>query len=314
MQLAVGTGFDDLCHRPDGFRGEQVGCAFAEAFAPDARPRGDQAVPGAAVEDSPGATAALGCSRAERECPRARLQTAQPWHPEGRDALATRNMQNIHTHAWDQALHFAAGDGARGGPLARVSARPDGPLRAVHASRWSRSSGWPSSASRPGGRATGCRMSTSPTSWPRRRRSWSGFASCDPTQPAHMEELRHGIEDLHLRGLKLGPIYAGFDPRDERLRAGLPLLPGARPADRLSHGHDVQPRGAARLQPAAGCSTRSPSGIPDLRIVLAHLGHPFCEECLCVIRKHPHVYADISALYYRPWQFYNMLMLAQEYR
>ena len=33
-----------------------------------------------------------------------------------------------------------------------------------------------------------------------------------------------------------------------------------------------------------------------------------------VIRKHAHVYADISALYYRPWQFYHMLVAAQEYR
>lgn len=53
---------------------------------------------------------------------------------------------------------------------------------------------------------------------------------------------------------------------------------------------------------------------PELRMVLAHLGHPRYGECLAVIRKHPHVYADISALFYRPWQFYNMLITAQEYR
>jgi predicted TIM-barrel fold metal-dependent hydrolase len=53
---------------------------------------------------------------------------------------------------------------------------------------------------------------------------------------------------------------------------------------------------------------------PALRMVLAHVGHPWCEECLVVIRKHPHMYADISALYYRPWQFYNMLIAAVEYR
>ena len=47
--------------------------------------------------------------------------------------------------------------------------------------------------------------------------------------------------------------------------------------------------------------------------MLAHVGHPFCDECLVVIRKHPHVYADISALFYRPWQFYNLLISAQEY-
>src|SRR5690606_36516392 len=52
---------------------------------------------------------------------------------------------------------------------------------------------------------------------------------------------------------------------------------------------------------------------PDLRMVLAHVGHPFGEECLVVIRKHPHVYAEISALFYRPWQFYTMLIAAQEY-
>ncbi len=52
---------------------------------------------------------------------------------------------------------------------------------------------------------------------------------------------------------------------------------------------------------------------PEMRMVLAHLGHPFYAECLAVIRKHPHVYADIAALYYRPWQFYNMMVLAQEY-
>jgi hypothetical protein len=26
------------------------------------------------------------------------------------------------------------------------------------------------------------------------------------------------------------------------------------------------------------------------------------------------VYADVSALFYRPWQFYNMLVTAQEYK
>jgi hypothetical protein len=31
------------------------------------------------------------------------------------------------------------------------------------------------------------------------------------------------------------------------------------------------------------------------------------------IRKHPNVYADISALHYRPFQLYHSLMLVQEY-
>jgi predicted TIM-barrel fold metal-dependent hydrolase len=34
---------------------------------------------------------------------------------------------------------------------------------------------------------------------------------------------------------------------------------------------------------------------------------------VAVIRKHPNVYADISALHYRPFQLYHSLMLVQEY-
>ena len=43
-----------------------------------------------------------------------------------------------------------------------------------------------------------------------------GFAACDPTQSEYMDELKHAIERLNLVGLKMGPMYAGFDPRDQR--------------------------------------------------------------------------------------------------
>ena len=52
---------------------------------------------------------------------------------------------------------------------------------------------------------------------------------------------------------------------------------------------------------------------PELRIIVAHMGHPGIGETVAVIRKHPHVYADISGLPPRPWQFYNALMTAVEY-
>ena len=43
------------------------------------------------------------------------------------------------------------------------------------------------------------------------------------------------------------------------------------------------------------------------------MGHPWYEECVAVIRKNPNVYAEVSALFYRPWQYYNILITAQEY-
>jgi predicted TIM-barrel fold metal-dependent hydrolase len=52
---------------------------------------------------------------------------------------------------------------------------------------------------------------------------------------------------------------------------------------------------------------------PNLIIVIAHMGHPWVEDTVVLIRKQPNIYSDVSALYYRPWQYYNALMLAQEY-
>jgi predicted TIM-barrel fold metal-dependent hydrolase len=52
---------------------------------------------------------------------------------------------------------------------------------------------------------------------------------------------------------------------------------------------------------------------PEVRMVLAHLGHPYEGECVVTIRKHANLYADCSALHYRPFQLYHSLMLVQEY-
>jgi predicted TIM-barrel fold metal-dependent hydrolase len=128
-----------------------------------------------------------------------------------------------------------------------------------------------------------------------------------------MEELADGIERLGLVGLKMGPMYAGFDPRDPRCdpvytycqERGIPIL---------FHSGTTYNRAAPLGLTRPWLFDEVAIKYRDLRMVLAHVGHPFCEECLVVIRKHPHVYADISALYYRPWQFYNMLIAAQEYK
>ena len=52
---------------------------------------------------------------------------------------------------------------------------------------------------------------------------------------------------------------------------------------------------------------------PELRVVMAHMGHPWWRETIVTIRKHPHVYADISATFYRPWSLYEGMRLATEW-
>lgn len=139
-----------------------------------------------------------------------------------------------------------------------------------------------------------------------------GFLSVDPTQDGWQQEMEYGHQQLGLKGIKLLSMYAGFYPHDERLDSlwryatehRLPVLlhtgttfVAQAPLDCTLPRH---------LDPVA---TR----FPDVKIIMAHLSHPYEGECAVVIRKHPNVYADVSALHYRPFQFYNSLMLVQEY-
>jgi predicted TIM-barrel fold metal-dependent hydrolase len=139
-----------------------------------------------------------------------------------------------------------------------------------------------------------------------------GFMALDPTQPAWERELRDGHERLGLRGIKLMPMYAGFSPDERRVD---PLW---RYAER--HALPVVVHTGTTFVAQAPLEHTLPRRLdavairhPELRLVLAHLGHPYEGECVAVIRKHPHVYADVSALHYRPFQLYHSLMLVQEY-
>ena len=139
-----------------------------------------------------------------------------------------------------------------------------------------------------------------------------GFLSVDPTQDDWHRELREGHRELGLRGIKLLPMYAGFQPDDERLdplwkyasEEGLPVL--------LHTGTTFISQSVLEYTLPRHLD-RVASRFPDVRMVLAHLGHPYEGECVAVIRKHPNVYADVSALHYRPFQLYHSLMLVQEY-
>ncbi len=139
-----------------------------------------------------------------------------------------------------------------------------------------------------------------------------GFMSVHPRDPHLLEEMDRAVGDLGLRGIKLGPNYQNFDPLGDEASVlfaraqelGLPILlhQGTSPvqfAD-LDWAH---PRHLDRV------ATR----FPKLRLILAHFGHPWQVDALAVIRKHPNVWADISALHYRPWSYWTSLRLATEW-
>lgn len=139
-----------------------------------------------------------------------------------------------------------------------------------------------------------------------------GFLSVDPTQDGWERELRDGHEELGLQGIKLLSMYAGFRPDDERLdplwkyatEKQLPVL--------LHTGTTFVAQAPLECTLPRHLDVVA-ARFPDVKIIMAHLSHPYEGECVATIRKHPNVYADVSALHYRPFQLYHSLMLVQEY-
>ena len=139
-----------------------------------------------------------------------------------------------------------------------------------------------------------------------------GFLSVDPTQPGWEDELRFGHQALGLRGIKLLSMYAGFRPDESRLD---PLWQYA-----TKHRLPVLLHTGTTFVAQAPLEYTLPRHLdvvatrfPEVRIIMAHLGHPYEGEAVVTARKHPHVFCDLSALHYRPFQLYHSLMLVQEY-
>lgn len=120
-----------------------------------------------------------------------------------------------------------------------------------------------------------------------------GFAGVSPLAYDAPTELRHAIEALNLRGLKLHPPMQMFDPGDARcfpvyelMQAyGLPILfhTGSGPtqlSDRYSNPHLVDEVAVH---------------FPKLKIIMAHAGRFWYQETLTMLRRHPNIYIDISA-------------------
>lgn len=139
-----------------------------------------------------------------------------------------------------------------------------------------------------------------------------GFAAVDPVHDNVHEMLEHAVKDLKLRGVKLGPIYQNIHPLDDRMmpvyeiceKQNLPIL---------IHQGTTFPRTAPLKYSLPILLEDVALKFPDLKMIVAHMGHPWMDDSIVMIRKQPNFYADISALYYRPWQFYNGLIIAKEY-
>jgi uncharacterized protein len=142
---------------------------------------------------------------------------------------------------------------------------------------------------------------------------FAGFFYVDPRREDATMEVERGVKEFGLKGLgEIGPTYDNYHPFSDRAcrvyskaqELGIPILFhfGTQPT-RLGPLEYAHPLHVEKIAIA----------FPDLKIVIAHMGHPWIPDTIVLVRKHPNVYTDISALFYRPWQFYNALVLCKEY-
>jgi hypothetical protein len=139
-----------------------------------------------------------------------------------------------------------------------------------------------------------------------------GWASVDPGDRDALEQLEHAVNGLGLRGVKVGPAYQHFDPTDQA------VWPFFAACDRLGiptiwHQGTTFPS-QARLRVSLPLALEDLAmAFPELRMIVAHLGHPWEEDLVALVRKAPNVWADVSACHYRPWRFWQAMATAFEY-
>jgi uncharacterized protein len=176
-----------------------------------------------------------------------------------------------------------------------------------------------------------------------------GFASVDPNDAGAADELERSITKLGLRGLKLSPVYQGFDPwspsawrlyemadackvpvmfhmggaydPEAALFLQQPVMPHAVEVGRqIDVNHLRLPPENGLRHPCHGewgnplLLDRVGRAFPRLRMIIAHLGQPMIQETVMLMRKNQNVFTDVSARFHRKWQLYNGLQIAIEYK
>jgi uncharacterized protein len=139
-----------------------------------------------------------------------------------------------------------------------------------------------------------------------------GFLSVDPVDDGAADEVERAALDLGLVGLKVGPIYQGTNPLNPRTirvferaqHLGLPMI--------IHQGAAFATTG--RLRDASPLLIDDVAlAFPDLKIIVAHMGHPWVNETAVVMRRHRNVYGDIAAMHRRPYMLAMAFAAAHEY-
>lgn len=139
-----------------------------------------------------------------------------------------------------------------------------------------------------------------------------GIAGVDASDPkGAVVDLQRARSEWAMPGIAVAPAAQDFHPSSSQAMRvyaeagslGMPVFfhtgPQLTSLTKLEYAHPVLLDEVARE-------------LPELRIVIGHMGSPWFEETILLLRKHPHVYAEISGLMQQPWRAYEVLLSAHQ--
>ena len=139
-----------------------------------------------------------------------------------------------------------------------------------------------------------------------------GFAGLDPMADGLDDELGRIAADDAFVGLTISPASQGFHPSHSRVQRVYEFC--------QDHGLPVIAHQGTHFWSGARMEFARPylwdevlRDFPRLKLVIAHLGHPWVDETLVLLGKQPNAYADLAGLIRRPWHAYNCLVQAHQY-
>lgn len=139
----------------------------------------------------------------------------------------------------------------------------------------------------------------------------AGLAGVDPTADGWKERLAFAVEHPRFIGVTVSPDAQGFHPADSRAwrlyeacaRRGLVVV--------VHQGaHFAQTGMMEYARPILWDEVLR--DLPNLKVIFAHLGHPWIDETLLLLR-HPRAFADIASLIRKPWCAWKSLIAAHEH-
>ncbi|NQU75863.1 MAG: amidohydrolase family protein [Planctomycetes bacterium] len=139
-----------------------------------------------------------------------------------------------------------------------------------------------------------------------------GLAGVDPLAGDAADRLAMAAAEKAFIGVTISPAAQGFHPADSRVQ-GLYQFCSDKGLVVIVH-QDSHLWADAKMEFARPYLWDEVlRDYPKLRMVIAHLGHPWVDETISLLAKHANLYADIASLLRRPWHAYNVMVRAHEY-